>query len=89
MFFCFATSSFVAPSHALMKDIAPKKIQYAFISFNFSLGMSLVGGTSPLIAHVLTNWAKSPVAVGMFISFLSIVFLALTCKPKNQKVFGE
>ena len=89
MFFCFATSSFVAPSHAFMKDIAPKKNQYSFISFNFSLGMSVVGGTSPLIAHVITNWAKSPVAVGIFISFLSIVFLALTRKPKNQRVFGE
>jgi len=89
MFFCFATSSFVAPSHAFMKKIAPKKIQYAFISFNFSLGMSVVGGTSPLIAHVLTNWAKTPVAVGVFISFLSIIFLVLTRKLRNQKVFVE
>lgn len=70
----------VAPSHTVMQRAFPVDIRYVAVSLSFSLGVCLLGGTTPLICTWLTNALNSHIAPALYlltVGGLAFVFMRL------------
>jgi len=55
MIFLFFCEPFVAPSNAYLNTLFPPECRYTGVSFGICLGLSLFGGTTPLICSQLAS----------------------------------
>ena len=78
MVFLFFCEPFVAPSNAYLNTLFPPKCRYTGVSFGTCLGLSLFGGTTPLICSHLAQilgplWGPGLYLMGAaFIGFIAV-----------------
>lgn len=86
---CIVTSSFVAPSHSFMREVSPHASKGMFVSFYFSLGMSIAGGTAPAILHALASYTGSSFVCGFLFVGLCSLFLVVSQTTKSQGLLNN
>lgn len=73
-------TAYAAPSLSFLPEIFPPRIRYSGLSFSYSVGASLFGGFTPLIAHVLVGVTQSPLAPALYLISGGIVaWISLYC----------
>lgn len=78
MVFLFFCEPFVAPSNAYLNTLFPPECRYTGVSFGTCLGLSLFGGTTPLICNQLAQilgpvWGPGLYLMGTaFLGFLAV-----------------
>lgn len=84
-------ASFLGPSNLLIYSVFPTALRYSGVSFNFSLGLAVLGGNAPLIAATLiciTGDKTSPALYIMSMAIIGILSL-LGIHSKRKAGFGE
>ncbi len=77
----------LGPSNAYLKSIFPTDVRYRGIAFSFCLGMSLVGGLTPIIEHFLFTHTGTLVSLSVWLIFISS--LTLFSFHKVSQLFGK
>lgn len=71
------TASIAGSSHAIMQDLFPVKERYRGISLNFSMGMGLFGGITPIIyVHMIERSHMTLLFPALFLMVLTVCFAA-------------
>jgi MHS family proline/betaine transporter-like MFS transporter len=73
-------ASIAGPVHAYLQNIFPVSDRYTGVSFSYSLGMSLMGGTTPLIMTIILNKTAHPLAPAFYTAGCAILaFILISC----------
>jgi MFS transporter, MHS family, proline/betaine transporter len=76
-------ASIAGASHAVMQRLFPTGERYRGISFNFSLGMGLFGGITPIIyVHMIEQSAATLLFPAFFLMGLSVLFAIVMIAAK-------
>ncbi|MBX9621621.1 MAG: MFS transporter [Alphaproteobacteria bacterium] len=79
-------TAYAAPSLSFLPEIFPVRVRYSGLSFSYSVGASLFGGFTPLIAHVLVEWTRSPLSPALYLISGGIVaWVSLYCISLSVK----
>lgn len=80
-------ASIAGSGHAIMQDLFPIKERYRGISFNFSLGMGLFGGITPIIyVYIIEQQGFSLLFPAYFLMGMSICFGLFIQMPRWSKL---
>jgi MHS family proline/betaine transporter-like MFS transporter len=63
----------MAPSNAIMALMFPVKSRYSGFGFSFNVGMSLFGGTTPLMLALLLHYFHVPLAMAAYFMLATLV----------------
>ena len=78
---------FLGPMHAYMLQLFPPEVRCRGVSIGFSLGVAILGGTTPLISEYLTHilsFAQAP-----FLYFSLSAFVMFILLSKNPIIINE
>ena len=84
----FFAASIAGPVHAYLQNIFPVEDRYTGVSFSYSLGMSIMGGTTPLVMTYLFHKFNSPLMPAVYtmicagIALMTLRFLKLPSLPQ-------
>lgn len=79
-------ASFLGPSNALLYSIFPTPMRYSGISFNFSLGLAVLGGNAPVVAATLILMTKDSGAPAYYIIAMTTVGILSLLGLQRRKV---
>ncbi|MBL4647342.1 MAG: MFS transporter [Gammaproteobacteria bacterium] len=85
----FLTGSIAGPAHAYIQRLFPVQNRYSGISFNFSLGMSLIGGTTPLILIKLVDTTQNLLVPAFYLGICALLLIIALLSTKNQKLHAH
>jgi MHS family proline/betaine transporter-like MFS transporter len=77
------TGGLVGPSNALVYYLFPTRIRYSGISFNFSLGLAIFGGLSPLISTTIAHEFQKTEAAALYLVFLGFLAFVISLLIKR------
>jgi len=67
---------FCGPMNTLIIKLFSASKRYSHSAFSYSIGMGLIGGTSPMVSTLITNnQNNSPIYLGIYISSISLLGL--------------
>jgi MHS family proline/betaine transporter-like MFS transporter len=72
---------YTAPAAAVLAELFQTTVRATGVSISFSLGVSIFGGSTPLILTALINWTRQPISVAFYlmgaatISLITIMLL--------------
>ncbi len=75
--------SLLGPSNAYFKDIFPPRARYRGVAFSFCLGMSVIGGLTPVIDNYLYKQSASMVSSAYWLMLVCIITL-FTLRLENN-----
>jgi len=85
-------ASFIAPSNLLTFSLFPTKSKYTGISFNFSFGLAVFGGCSPLVISLLSyriNTHFGPTLYMLASAIIGLLSLIVIKKKNLLRFFPE
>lgn len=65
------------PMFLYFSDMFPTNLRYSGVAISFNLGITLVGGCTPIVSTALTNYTHLKFAPAFYIIALAIVYLTL------------
>lgn len=89
--FCIGvlTASIAGPGHAFLKNGVPTKLSYRFVSFSFSAGMAIAGGTSPSIIIYAIEKGSLMLSPAIYISIVALsLFVFLIYREKEPSLLN-
>jgi len=77
-------ASIAGTAHGFIQNLFPTKHRYKGVSFSFSLGMGIVGGTTPIILLKLINYTNNLLVPAYYIMGWAVIMLVTLqlCKTK-------
>ena len=72
---------YTAPAAAVLAELFETALRATGVSISFSLGVTIFGGSTPLILTALIDWTKQPISVAFYlmgaatISLITIILL--------------
>lgn len=80
-------ASIAGSGHSIMQDLFPVKERYRGIAFNFSLGMGLFGGITPIIyVYMIEQQGFSLLFPAYFLMGMAVCFGAFILMPRWSKL---
>lgn len=76
---------FVAPTSAFLPKLFQVKHRYLGIAFSYSLGAAILGGTTPLIAGLLSKYTQSPLSPALYLAFSGVIGIISLYFSKSQE----
>lgn len=80
----FANATMLSPSNAFMSSLFPAHIRYSGVAIGYSLGMAILGGTTPLISAKLVQWTGNPLVPALYLITCSL-FVFFMVKNHDKK----
>ncbi len=71
------TALICAPIYTYFITIFPPEVRFSGIAISFNIGITLIGGSTPLVATYLTKASHLSYAPAIYVTVLSFIYLAL------------
>jgi len=70
-------SAICTPIYIYFSDLFPTSLRYSGVAVSFNIGITLMGGFTPLISAYLVNKLGQPFAPAYYIIAMAIIYLVL------------
>ena len=71
------TALICAPIYTYFMTIFPPEVRFSGIAISFNIGITFIGGSTPLISTFITKTSGLAYAPAIYVTILSIIYLAL------------
>ncbi|MBL4647343.1 MAG: MFS transporter [Gammaproteobacteria bacterium] len=80
------TGSLAGPAHAYIQRLFPVRNRYSGISFNFSLGMALIGGTTPMILIKLIDSTQNLFVPALYLGGCALLLMSVLIFTRKHEL---
>lgn len=69
------TSAILTPTYVFLSDLFPPEVRYSGVGINYNLGVTVFGGSAPLISAYLTQATKLNYAPAFYVITLAVIYV--------------
>ena len=71
------TALVCAPIYTYFMTVFPAEVRFSGIAISFNIGITFIGGSTPLVSTYLTQISGLPYAPAIYVTILSMIYIAL------------